>query len=135
MKKKETERQTIFHLSARWAMEWSARLQDEYNLTADRALTIAWRLHQLLSALGDRKVRFSYYTHFDQRRDGVAYDEESLRVAVGTLNPDLDEGLRNWSASGTHKRESSLVCRYWDIERQQWRSFRAVCLNKIEEVL
>ena len=135
MKKKEIERLTNFRLSARWAMEWSAQLQDYYNLTADRALTIAWRLYRLLSALGDRKVRFSYYTDFYQMQDGVEYIEASLRVAVGTLNPDLDEGLRNWCEKGTVKRKNPFVCKYWDIERQQWRSFRVVCLNKIEEVL
>lgn len=55
---------------------------------------------------------------FFRKKDG------SVRRAVGTLNKDvLAKQLLNFTKNGYIPREANNVQRYYDLEKQAWRSF------------
>lgn len=79
-------------------------------LTFSQCLAQAWKVVKLRRALRAGVVVFTY-----QKNDG------EVRTATGTLNGDLFQ----YDRKGTDRAELPNVIKYFDLEKNAFRSFRA----------
>ena len=89
------------------SLAWAIRKQT--SLPWGHCQVLAWRSCRLRSALHAGAVSFAY-----TKEDGTT------RTAVGTLSPAL---FQYESKGSAHKQPSPLVIKYFDLEKQAFRSF------------
>lgn len=89
-------------------MAWAIRKQTS-GLTWGQCQALAWRASRLRSALHTGAVTFRY-----QKEDG------STREALGTLSP----ALFQYESKGGQAKENPLLLKYFDLEKQAFRSCR-----------
>ena len=137
MKKNQKKRSETAKMLQSWTMQLAHYLNDEENLPWSDALKLAHLNCSLLYNLGRGRVTFAY-----KKGDGV------LRAASGTLcrkaSWSYDDYLKEKENSGileneeTNKKHTSDnigTFRYWDINKRAFRSFKAIHLISIFEVI
>ena len=85
------------------------RRQNQF-LTWGQCQAQAWQVVRLRAALRAGATRFTF-----QKQDG------EVREAYGTLNT----ALFQYDYKGTDRAESPTAIRYFDLDKNAWRSFRA----------
>lgn len=85
------------------------RKQNQF-LTWGQCQAQAWKVIRLRSALRAGATRFTF-----QKTDG------EVREAYGTLNSTLFQ----YEHKGTERNESPTAIKYFDLDKNAWRSFRA----------
>lgn len=91
------------------------RRQNQF-LSWGQCQTQAWQVARLRSALFAGATRFTF-----QKQDG------DVREAYGTLNPDLFQ----YEYKGSERAESPTAIKYFDLDKNAWRSFRAERILKV----
>ena len=91
------------------SLAWSIRRQNQF-LTWGQCQAQAWKVVKLRAALHAGKTTFTY-----QKNDG------EVRQAVGTLNA----GFFSYTNKGSDRAELPTVVKYFDLEKNAFRSFRA----------
>lgn len=91
------------------------RRQNQF-LTWGQCQVQAWQVARLRAALRAGATRFTF-----QKQDG------EVREAYGTLNP----ALFQYEHKGSDRAESPTAVRYYDLEKGNWRSFRAERILKV----
>ena len=84
--------------------------------TFGESMSIAWKRHKLLAALKSGIVYFAYNKTDNSRRE-----------AIGTLR----EGNYNYDHKGSDKPSPLYVVKYYDIEKQ---GFRSVRLDRLQSI-
>lgn len=97
------------------ALAWQILRQNQF-LTWGQCQAQAWQVVRLRSALRAGATRFTF-----QKQDG------EVREAYGTLNP----SLFSYEHKGSDRAESPTAIKYFDLEKNAWRSFRAERILKI----
>lgn len=90
-------------------MAHAIRRQNQF-LTWGQCQAQAWKVARLRSALRAGATRFTF-----QKQDG------EVREALGTLN----NSLFQYEHKGTDRAECPTVVKYFDLDKNAWRSFRA----------
>lgn len=90
-------------------MAWAIRRQNQF-LTWGQCQAQAWKVIRLRAALRVGVASFTF-----QKNDG------EVREAKGTLNAQLFQ----YEHKGTDRSESLTVVKYFDLDKNAWRSFRA----------
>ena len=103
----------------RWVMELANYLMAEKGIDDKTALRKAHLTRNLLRALGEGKVTFSY-----RKQDG------SLRTAHGTLRHGICRDFDEYRYASDEAEDTASEWPYshfvyWDLDRQGFRSFRA----------
>ena len=103
----------------RWVMELANYLMAEKGIDDKTALRKAHLTRNLLRALGEGKVTFSY-----RKQDG------SLRTAHGTLRHGICKEFDEYRYASDEAEDTASEWPYshfvyWDLDRQGFRSFRA----------
>ena len=103
----------------RWVMELANYLMAEKGIDDKTALRKAHLTRNLLRALGEGKVTFSY-----RKQDG------SLRTARGTLRHGICKEFDEYRYASDEAEDTASEWPYshfvyWDLDRQGFRSFRA----------
>ena len=103
----------------RWVMELANYLMAEKGIDDKTALRKAHLTRNLLRALGEGKVTFSY-----RKQDG------SLRTAHGTLRHGICKAFDEYRYASDEAEDTASEWPYshfvyWDLDRQGFRSFRA----------
>jgi hypothetical protein len=103
----------------RWVMELANYLMAEKGIDDKTALRKAHLTRNLLRALGEGKVTFSY-----RKQDG------SLRTAHGTLRHGICREFDEYRYASDEAEDTASEWPYshfvyWDLDRQGFRSFRA----------
>ena len=103
----------------RWVMELANYLMAEKGIDDKTALRKAHLTRNLLRALGEGKVTFSY-----RKQDG------SLRTAHGTLRHGIFREFDEYRYASDEAEDTASEWPYshfvyWDLDRQGFRSFRA----------
>lgn len=80
------------------------------DLTWGQCQVQAWQVARLCAALRAGATRFTF-----QKQDG------EVREAYGTLNP----ALFQYETKGSGRAENLTAIKYFDLDKQAWRSFRA----------
>ena len=106
-------------LLCRWTMELASYLKEELEIDDKTALRKAHLTRNLLRALGEGKVTFSY-----RKQDG------SLRTAHGTLRHGICKEFDEYRYASDEAEDTASEWPYshfvyWDLDRQGFRSFRA----------
>ena len=125
-KKKTMEQRKTRQLMNRWAFSLANRLMEEENVSRKVAFQQAHLTRELLEALGRGEVRFVY-----EKQDGT------LREARGTLCHGISEAFDNYvyKTDLTEKDyDTQLTFTYWDLDREAFRSFAAMQLEKIDSL-
>lgn len=91
------------------------RRQNQF-LTWGQCQSQAWQVVRLRAALRAGATRFTF-----QKQDG------EVREAFGTLNP----ALFQYEHKGSERAESLTAIRYFDLDKNAWRSFRAERILKV----
>ena len=113
-------------LMNRWAFSLANRLMEEENVSRKVAFQQAHLTRELLEALGRGVVTFRYV-----KQDGT------LRTARGTLCHGISEAFDNYEYKTdlTEKdNDTQLTFTYWDLDREAFRSFAAMQLEKIDSL-
>ncbi|MFN8304039.1 MAG: SH3 beta-barrel fold-containing protein [Saprospiraceae bacterium] len=97
------------------ALAWAIRRQNQF-LTWGQCQAQAWQVARLRHRLRAGAARFTF-----QKQDG------EVREAYGTLNP----ALFQYEHKGTDRAESPTAIRYFDLDKNAWRSFRAERILKV----
>ena len=87
-------------------------------------IIISWYSQQLLTRLGSGKVWFVY-----RKEDGT------VREAQGTLCPGISTEFDSYELKGSKKKADKWPTEtftYWDLEKQDFRTFKASRLIKIK---
>ena len=82
----------------------------------------AMTIEEFKSLLSQGKVYFGYYK--------VHY---YTRAAVGTTNPELIPGDKLPKGTGSSRKANPGIVKYYDLEKQAWRSFvfeNLICVGK-----
>ena len=95
-----------------WSMFHANVMVGEENVERKKAMNLAYMAWDILDGLGRGIVKFSYY-----EEDG-SYREARSRHKPRKNNSDGD-----------------LKFIYWDLDAEDWRSFRIERLDKIEEII
>lgn len=103
MKKQQFTRSEVL------ALAWAIRRQNQF-LTWGQCQAQAWKVARLRVALRAGATRFTF-----QKQDG------EFREAYGTVNP----SLFSYEHKGSDRAESPTAIKYYDLEKNAWRSFRA----------
>ncbi|MEI6410270.1 MAG: SH3 beta-barrel fold-containing protein [Bacteroidota bacterium] len=90
-------------------MAHAIRRQNQF-LTWGQCQAQAWKVARLRAALRTGATRFTF-----QKQDG------EVREAYGTLNSELFQ----YDHKGSDRAESPTAIKYFDLEKNAWRSFRA----------
>ncbi|MCE7925034.1 MAG: DUF2693 domain-containing protein [Haliscomenobacteraceae bacterium CHB4] len=90
-------------------------LQNQF-LTWGQCQAQAWQVVHLRTALRSGAARFTF-----QKQNG------EVREAYGTLNPDLFQ----YEYKGSDRIESPTAIKYFDLDKNAWRSFRAERILKV----
>ena len=110
----------------RWAFILANRLMDEENVSRKVAFQQAHLTRELLEALGQGVVTFRYV-----KQDGTK------REARGTLRHGISEAFDNYEykTDATEKDyDTQMTFTYWDLDREAFRSFAAMQLEKIDSL-
>ena len=112
----------------RWVMELAHYLWYEKNLEYQQAMRKAHLTKNLLKALGEGKVMFTY-----RKKDG------SLRTAHGTLRHGIcrEYDAYHYTSQVSEDEEKEWPYShftYWDLDRQCFRSFRAEDLEDYQKM-
>ncbi|MFN0216159.1 MAG: SH3 beta-barrel fold-containing protein [Saprospiraceae bacterium] len=91
------------------------RRQNQF-LTWGQCQAQAWQIVRLRAALRLGATRFVF-----QKQDG------EVREAYGTLNPSLFQ----YEHKGSDRAESPTAIKYFDLDKNAWRSFRAERILKV----
>lgn len=91
------------------SLAWAIRRQNQF-LAWGQCQAQAWQVVRLRAALRAGATRFTF-----QKQDG------EVREAYGTLNP----ALFQYEAKGSDRAENLTAIKYYDLDKQAWRSFRA----------
>lgn len=91
------------------SLAWAIRRQNQF-LTWGQCQTQAWQVVRLRAVLRAGATRFTF-----QKQDG------EVREAYGTLNPNLFK----YEMKGSDRAENLTAIKYFDLDKQAWRSFRA----------
>ncbi len=91
------------------ALAWAIRRQNQF-LTWGQCQAQAWKVVKLRAALRAGKATFTF-----QKNDG------EVRQAVGTLNAEFF----SYTNKGSDRAELPTVIKYFDLEKNAFRSFRA----------
>lgn len=91
------------------SLAWAIRRQNQF-LTWGQCQAQAWKVCKLRAELRAGAVRFTF-----QKTDG------EVRQAYGTLNAELFA----YTSKGSERVESPCQIRYFDLEKNAFRSFRA----------
>ena len=91
------------------------RRQNQF-LTWGQCQAQAWQIVRLRAALHLGATRFVF-----QKQDG------EVREAYGTLNPTLFQ----YEHKGSDRAESPTAIKYFDLDKNAWRSFRAERILKV----
>ena len=113
-------------LMNRWAFSLANRLMEEENVSRKVAFQQAHLTRELLEALGRGVVTFRYV-----KQDGTK------REARGTLRHGISEAFDNYEYKTdlTEKDyDTQLTFTYWDLDREAFRSFAAMQLEKIDSL-
>ena len=113
-------------LMNRWAFSLANRLMDEENVSRKVAFQQAHLTRELLGHLGFGVVTFEY-----MKQDGTK------REARGTLCHGISEAFDNYvyKTDLTEKDyDTQLTFTYWDLDREAFRSFAAMQLEKIDSL-
>ncbi len=109
-----------------WVFNLANRLMEEENASRKVAFRQAKLTLDLLDALGQGIVSFQY-----KKQDGT------LREARGTLRHGISEAFDNYvyKTEATEKdNDTQLTFTYWDLDREAFRSFSAMQLEKIDSL-
>ena len=109
-----------------WTFNLANRLMEEENVSRKVAFRQAKLTLDLLDALGQGIVSFHY-----TKQDGT------LRTARGTLCHGISEAFDNYEYKTdlTEKDyDTQLTFTYWDLDREAFRSFAAMQLEKIDSL-
>jgi stalled ribosome rescue protein Dom34 len=90
-------------------MAWAIRRQNPL-FTWSQCQVQAWKVARLRASLRTGVASFTFQNN-----------EGEVRAAKGTLNTDLFQ----YDYKGTKRGESVTVVKYFDLEKNAWRSFRA----------
>ena len=115
----------VRRLMNRWVFDMANRLMTEIDMQRSEAFRQAHMVRKLLERLGQGEVVFEYY-----RSDGT------LRRARGTLCRGVSEAFDNYERKTPLKptvHDDGLHFTYWDLDREQFRSFAAARVVKIKE--
>ena len=110
-------------LLCRWAMELAALLQSEHDMDKKTAMELAHLNRELITRLGEGRVWFVY-----RKEDGTE------REACGTLCPGISTEFDNYELKDSKKKQDMWPTEqfvYWDLEKQDFRTFKASRLVKI----
>lgn len=111
-----------------WSMFHANVMVGEENVERKIAMNLAYMAWDILDGLGRGIVKFSYY-----EEDG------SYREARGTLKQGISTAFDAWLGSRHKPRKNNsdgdLKFIYWDLDVEDWRSFRIERLDKIEEII
>ena len=112
----------------RWVMELGNYLMNEKDLEFRQAMRKAHLTKNLLKALGEGKVMFTY-----RKKDG------SLRTAHGTLRHGIcrEYDAYRYTSQVSEDEEKEWPYShfaYWDLDRQCFRSFRAEDLEDYQKM-
>ena len=109
-----------------WTFNLANRLMEEENVSRKVALRQAKLTLDLLEALGQGIVSFHY-----KKQDGTK------REARGTLRHGISEAFDNYvyKTDATEKdNDTQMTFTYWDLDREAFRSFAAMQLEKIDSL-
>lgn len=98
--------------TSRKVMNLAWYLRKTYDRPMSASISKAWKNIKLKKAMQNGIVEFHY-----EKGDG------SIRQAFGTLNTDIVPAL-----NGTQKKRAYNVQTYFDMERNDWRSFKKINL-------
>ena len=111
-------------LLCRWAMELAALLQSEHDMDKKTAMELAHLNRELITRLGEGRVWFVY-----RKEDGTE------REACGTLCPGISTEFDSYELKDSKKKQDKWPTEqfvYWDLEKQDFRTFKASRLVKIK---
>ena len=97
------------------SLAWAIRRQNQF-LTWGQCQAQAWQVVRLRAALRTGATRFTF-----QKQDG------EVREAYGTLNPSLFQ----YEHKGSDRAENPTAIKYYDLDKNAWRSFRAERILKV----
>ena len=124
-KKQRMKSDGVRRLMNRWVFDVAYLLIDGYMEERKEAFRQAHLVRKLLERLGQGEVVFEYY-----RSDG------RLRRARGTLCRGVSEAFDNYERKTPLKptvHDDGLHFTYWDLDREQFRSFAVARVVKIKE--
>ena len=125
-KKTNDQREMTRRLLNSWTFNLANRLMEEENVSRKVAFRQAKLTLDLLDALGQGIVSFHY-----TKQDGT------LREARGTLRHGISEAFDNYvyKTDATEKdHDTQMTFTYWDLDREAFRSFPAMQLEKIDSL-
>ena len=93
-------------------------------MTWSELLKLAWQFQYLRNMLRAGIVKFTYIK-------GTTKDEPEIRPARGTLHPELIPEDKKPKGSPTYTPNYSSMA-YYDLDRQDWRSFRLDALYNVD---
>ena len=123
-KEKTKQNKETRRLLNSWTFNLANRLMEEENVSRKVAFRQAKLTLDLLEALGQGIVSFQY-----TKQDGTK------REARGTLRHGISEAFDNYEYKTdlTEKDyDTQLTFTYWDLDREAFRSFAAMQLEKID---
>ena len=111
-------------LLCRWAMELGNYLMSEHDMDKKTAMELAHLNRELITRLGEGRVWFVY-----RKEDGTE------REACGTLCPGISTEFDSYELKDSKKKQDKWPTEqfvYWDLEKQDFRTFKASRLVKIK---
>ena len=123
-KEKTKQNKETRRLLNSWTFNLANRLMEEENVSRKVAFRQAKLTLDLLEALGQGIVSFQY-----TKQDGTK------REARGTLRHGISEAFDNYvyKTDATEKdNDTQMTFTYWDLDREAFRSFAAMQLEKID---
>ena len=125
-KEKTKQNKETRRLLNSWTFNLANRLMEEENVSRKVAFRQAKLTLDLLDALGQGIVSFHY-----TKQDGTK------REARGTLRHGISEAFDNYvyKTDATEKdHDTQMTFTYWDLDREAFRSFSAMQLEKIDSL-
>lgn len=107
-----------------WVMELGNYLMSEHFLDKKTAMELAHLNRELITRLGEGRVWFVY-----RKEDGTE------REACGTLCPGISTEFDSYELKDSKKKADKWPTEqfvYWDLEKQDFRTFKASRLIKIK---
>ena len=123
-KEKTKQNKETRRLLNSWTFNLANRLMEEENVSRKVAFRQAQLTRELLERLGQGIVNFHY-----TKQDGTK------REARGTLRHGISEAFDNYvyKTDATEKdNDTQMTFTYWDLDREAFRSFAAMQLEKID---
>ena len=125
-KKETNDLREIMRLMRRWVFDLAYVLMNDECMGRSEAMKQAHLTRELLESLGRGEVRFVY-----KKQDGTK------REARGTLRHGISEAFDNYvykTDLSEKDYDTQLAFTYWDLDREAFRSFAAMQLEKIDSL-